>query len=143
MKKRLSGNAPPVCRELKGEYNMPRNLLIVDDSASMRQLVSFALKDAGYDVTAAVHGKDALDKLNNGSKFEMVITDLNMPEMDGIELIKQLRQKPGYKFTPVIMLTTESQDLKKQEGKAAGATGWIVKPFTPEQLLGVVRKFVK
>jgi len=122
---------------------MPGNLLIVDDSASMRQLVSFALKDAGYDVTAAVHGKDALDKLNNGSKFEMVITDLNMPEMDGIELIRQLRQKPGYKFTPVIMLTTESQDQKKQEGKAAGATGWIVKPFTPDQLLGVVKKFVK
>lgn len=122
---------------------MARNLLIVDDSASMRQLVSFALKDGGYDVTAAVHGKDALEKLNNGAKFELVITDLNMPEMDGVELIKQLRQKPGYKFTPVIMLTTESQDSKKQEGKAAGATGWIVKPFTPDQLLGVVKKFVK
>ncbi|MBI5632649.1 MAG: response regulator [Nitrospirae bacterium] len=122
---------------------MAGNILIVDDSASMRQLVSFALKDGGYDVTTAVHGKDALDKMNNGTKFAMVITDLNMPEMDGIELIRQLRQRSGYKFTPVIMLTTESQDQKKQEGKAAGATGWIVKPFTPDQLLGVVKKFVK
>ncbi len=122
---------------------MGKNILIVDDSASMRQLVSFALKTAGYDVTAAVHGKDALEKTNDGTKFEMVITDLNMPEMDGIELIKQLRMKPGFKFTPVIMLTTESQDSKKQEGKAAGATGWIVKPFTPDQLVGVVKKLVK
>ncbi|MBI5847460.1 MAG: response regulator [Nitrospirae bacterium] len=122
---------------------MAKNILIVDDSASMRQLVSFALKTAGYEVTAAVHGKDAIDKTNNETKYEMVITDLNMPEMDGIELIKQLRMKPGYKFTPVIMLTTESQDSKKQEGKAAGATGWIVKPFTPEQLVGVVKKLVK
>ncbi|TAN44477.1 MAG: response regulator [Nitrospirae bacterium] len=121
---------------------MGKSILIVDDSASMRQLVSFALKDAGYDVTAAVHGKDALEKLNS-VKAEMVITDLNMPEMDGIELIKQIRMKPGFKFTPVVMLTTESQDSKKQEGKSAGATGWIVKPFTPDQLLGVVRKFVK
>lgn len=122
---------------------MGKNILIVDDSASMRQLVAFTLKDAGYDVTAAVHGKDALEKTNNGTKFEMVITDLNMPEMDGIELIKQLRIKPGYRFTPVLMLTTESQESKKQEGKAAGASGWIVKPFTPDQLIGVVKKFVK
>lgn len=121
---------------------MPKTVLIVDDSASMRQLVSFALKDAGYDVIAAVNGKDALDKLN-GTKAEMVVTDLNMPEMDGIQLIKELRSKPGYKFTPIIMLTTESQESKKQEGKQAGASGWIVKPFTPEQLIDIVRKFVK
>lgn len=121
---------------------MPKTVLIVDDSASMRQLVSFALKDAGYDVIAAVNGKDALDKLK-GTKAEMVVTDLNMPEMDGIQLIKELRNKPGYKFTPIIMLTTESQESKKQEGKQAGASGWIVKPFTPEQLIDIVRKFVK
>ncbi|MEW5745916.1 MAG: response regulator [Nitrospirota bacterium] len=121
---------------------MSKNILIVDDSASMRQLVSFALKDAGYEVTAAVNGKDAVDKLS-GATIDMVITDLNMPEMDGIELIKQLRAKPGCKFTPVLMLTTESQESKKQEGKQAGASGWIVKPFTPEQLVETVRKFVK
>jgi two-component system chemotaxis response regulator CheY len=122
---------------------MGRNVLIVDDSASMRQLVSFALRDAGYDVTAAVNGKDALEKMNNGTKMDMVITDLNMPEMDGIELIKQVRTKANCRFVPIVMLTTESQEARKQEGKLAGATGWIVKPFTPDQLVGVVKKLVK
>ena len=121
---------------------MTRKFLVVDDSASMRQLVSFTIKDAGYDVLVAENGKDALAKLSNG-KVDMVITDLNMPEMDGIELIKQLRAMPGYKFAPIVMLTTESQEAKKQEGRQAGASGWIVKPFSPEQLLGVVKKFVK
>lgn len=121
---------------------MSKTVLIVDDSTSMRQLVAFALKDAGYDVVSAVHGKDALDKLN-GTKIDMVITDLNMPEMDGIEFIKQLRTKTGYRFTPIVMLTTESQEAKKQEGKQAGASGWIVKPFTPEQLIDVVKKFAR
>ena len=121
---------------------MGRTILIVDDSASMRQLVTFALKDAGYDVIAAVDGKDALIKVN-GTKIEMVVTDLNMPNMDGIELIKQLRSSATNKFTPVVMLTTESQDSKKQEGRAAGASGWIVKPFQPDQLINVIRKFVK
>jgi two-component system chemotaxis response regulator CheY len=108
----------------------------------MRQLVSFTIKDAGYDVSVAENGKDALAKLSNG-KVDMVITDLNMPDMDGIELIKKLRAMPDYRFTPIIMLTTESQELKKQEGRQAGASGWIVKPFSPEQLLGVVKKFVR
>ena len=117
-------------------------VLIVDDSTSMRQLVSFALKDAGYEVIAATDGKDALSKLN-GPKISLVITDLNMPEMDGIEFIKQLRSTPGYRFTPVLMLTTESQEQKKLEGKRAGASGWIVKPFTPDQLIGVVKRFAK
>jgi len=108
----------------------------------MRQLVSFAVKDAGYDVVTAENGKDALAKMN-AAKFDMVITDLNMPEMDGITLIKQLRTMPTHKFTPVLMLTTESQEAKKQEGKAAGASGWIVKPFSPEKLHEVIRKFVK
>jgi two-component system, chemotaxis family, chemotaxis protein CheY len=121
---------------------MAKTCLIVDDSASMRQLVSFTIKDAGYDVLAAENGKDALGKLS-GTKVDMVITDLNMPEMDGIQLIKQLRSMPAYKFAPIVMLTTESQESKKQEGKQAGASGWIVKPFSPEQLLDVVKKFVK
>lgn len=121
---------------------MAKTFLIVDDSASMRQLVSFTIKEAGYDVLAAENGKDALAKLE-GAKIHMIITDLNMPEMDGVELIKLLRARPDYKFTPIIMLTTESQEAKKQEGKQAGASGWIVKPFSSEQLLDVVKKFVK
>jgi two-component system chemotaxis response regulator CheY len=121
---------------------MAKNLLVVDDSASMRQLVSFTVKEAGFDVVAAENGKDALGKMT-GLKIDMVITDLNMPEMDGIELIKKLRAMPACKFTPIVMLTTESQEAKKQEGKQAGASGWIAKPFSPEQLLDVVKKFVK
>lgn len=121
---------------------MANTLLIVDDSASMRQMVSFTLKDAGYDVIVANNGKDALTKLDGG-KISMVITDLNMPEMDGIELIRQLRGKPGFKFVPIVMLTTESQDAKKQAGKQAGASGWMVKPFKPEQLVETVKKFIK
>lgn len=121
---------------------MAKTILIVDDSASMRQLVAFAVKDAGYEVVTAVDGKDALGKLN-GIKADMVVTDLNMPNMDGIELIKQLRSSPATKFTPVVMLTTESQESRKQEGKQAGASGWIIKPFTPEKLIEVIKKFVK
>ncbi|MCK4911889.1 MAG: response regulator [Thermodesulfovibrionales bacterium] len=121
---------------------MSKNILIVDDSASMRQLVTFALEDAGYDVVQAVDGEDALSKAGQ-SRAEMVITDLNMPKLDGIGLIRQLRERSEYKFTPIVMLTTESQDTKKKEGKQAGASGWIVKPFTPDQLIGVVRKFIK
>jgi two-component system chemotaxis response regulator CheY len=121
---------------------MAKTILIVDDSASMRQLVTFALKDAGYDVIAAVDGKDALGKLT-GTKVDMVVTDLNMPNMDGITLIKQLRSSINSKFTPVVMLTTESQESKKQEGKTAGASGWLVKPFTPDKLIEVIKKFVR
>jgi two-component system, chemotaxis family, chemotaxis protein CheY len=121
---------------------MAKKFLVVDDSASMRQLVSFTIKDAGYDVLVAENGKDALGKLGGG-KVDMVVTDLNMPEMDGIELIKKLRAMPDYKFTPIVMLTTESQESKKLEGKQAGASGWIVKPFSPEQLIDVVKRFVK
>jgi len=119
---------------------MGKTVLIVDDSASMRQLVTFALKGAGYDVVAAVNGKDALGKLAGVS---MVVTDLNMPEMDGIELIRNVRANAASKFTPVVMLTTESQESRKQEGKQAGASGWLVKPFKPEELVDVVKKFVK
>lgn len=121
---------------------MPKKLLIVDDSASIRQLVTFTLKDAGYDVLVAEHGKNAIAKLTD-TPVDMVITDLNMPEMDGIELIRQMRGMPSHRFTPIVMLTTESQEKKKVEGKNAGASGWIVKPFKPEQLTEIVRKFVK
>ena len=118
---------------------MAKVIMTADDSASIRQMVSFTLSQAGYEVLAAVDGKDALGKLN-GSTVNMLITDLNMPNMDGIELIREVRSNPAYKFMPIIMLTTESQAAKKQEAKAAGATGWIVKPFKPEQLVGVVKK---
>jgi two-component system, chemotaxis family, chemotaxis protein CheY len=118
---------------------MGKLIMTVDDSASVRQMVSFTLKDAGYEVLEAVNGNDAMEKLN-GQRVAMVITDLNMPEMDGIGLVRALRSNAAYKFIPIIMLTTESQAEKKQEGKAAGATGWIVKPFKPDQLLAVVKK---
>ncbi|OQX22926.1 MAG: two-component system response regulator [Desulfobacteraceae bacterium IS3] len=114
--------------------------MTVDDSASVRQMVSFTLRGAGYEVVEAVDGKDALSKLNNGVRVRLIFADLNMPNMDGIELIRAVRAKPAYKFVPIIMLTTESQASKKQEGKSAGATGWIVKPFKPQQLLAVVKK---
>jgi two-component system chemotaxis response regulator CheY len=118
---------------------MNKTIMTVDDSASVRQMVSFTLRGAGYEVVEAVDGRDALSKLN-GSPIHMVLTDLNMPNMDGIELIRSLRGISAYKFVPIVMLTTESQAEKKQEGKAAGATGWIIKPFKPEQLLAVVKK---
>ncbi|GAM11617.1 phosphate regulon transcriptional regulatory protein PhoB [Geobacter sp. OR-1] len=118
---------------------MGKIIMTVDDSASVRQMVSFTLKQNGYDVVEAVDGKDGLQKLSS-SKVDMIITDLNMPNLDGIGLIKGARALPACKFIPIVMLTTESQDSKKAEGKAAGATGWIVKPFKPEQLITVVKK---
>ena len=118
---------------------MSKVIMTVDDSASVRQMVSFTLKDAGYDVVEAVDGQDALGKVN-GQALNMVITDLIMPNLDGIGLIRALRSLPSCKFIPIVMLTTESQAEKKQEGKSAGATGWIVKPFKPEQLIAVVKK---
>lgn len=121
---------------------MSKTIMTVDDSASVRQMVSFTLKQAGYDVIQAIDGKDALSKLNS-AQVKMLITDLNMPNLDGIGLIKQVRANPAYKFIPIIMLTTESQDSKKTEGKKAGATGWIVKPFKPDQLLAVVKKVLR
>jgi two-component system, chemotaxis family, chemotaxis protein CheY len=118
---------------------MSKIIMTVDDSASIRQMVSFTLKEAGFGVVEATDGKDALAKLL-GSAPHMVITDLNMPNLDGIGLIRALRANPAYKFVPIIMLTTESQVEKKQQGKEAGATGWIVKPFQKDQLLAVVKK---
>ncbi|GFM38393.1 response regulator [Desulfovibrio psychrotolerans] len=120
---------------------MTKTIMTVDDSASVRQMVSLTLKKAGYDVIEAQDGKDALAKMKGS--VHMVITDLNMPNMDGITLIRSIRAIPAYKFIPIVMLTTESQASKKQEGKSAGATGWIVKPFKPEQLVDVVRKVLR
>ncbi|MBO2601577.1 response regulator [Shewanella algae] len=116
-----------------------KTILAVDDSASMRQMVSFTLKTAGFDVTEANNGEEAL-KVAQGREFDLVISDVNMPIMDGIELIRNLRELPNYKFVPMLMLTTETTTDKKQQGRAAGATGWIVKPFNPDQLLATVRK---
>ena len=121
---------------------MAKTIMSADDSPSMRQMVSFTLKEAGYDVVEACDGQDALSKLKT-TKIDMLITDLNMPKIDGIELIRQVRQMPEYKFIPVIMLTTESDSNKKAEGKAAGATGWLVKPFNPPQLTAVVKKVLR
>ena len=118
---------------------MAKLIMSADDSASVRQMVAFTLKQNGYDVVEAVDGKDALNKLNV-QKVDMLLTDLNMPNMDGIGLIKGVRAGTLNKFIPIVMLTTESNDTKKAEGKAAGATGWIVKPFKPEQLIAVVKK---
>ena len=118
---------------------MAASILAVDDSASMRQMVSFTLKGAGYDVVEASDGVQALN-IAKTRAVNLVITDVNMPNMDGISLIRELRTLSSYKFTPLLMLTTESSPEKKQEGKAAGATGWIVKPFNPEQLLNTVKK---
>ena len=115
------------------------SILAVDDSASMRQMVAFTLKGAGYNVIEAVDGKDALEKAKSGGA-DVVLTDVNMPNMDGIELVRQLRQLPKYKFTPMLLLTTESGADKKAQGKAAGATGWLVKPLNPEQLLATIAK---
>ena len=118
---------------------MGKLIMTVDDSSSVRQMVSFTMKEAGYDVIEAADGKDAMGKIN-GSAVEIVITDLNMPKVDGIELIRWIRKESDHKFIPIIMLTTESQDTKKAEGKEAGATGWIIKPFKPDQLVSVVKK---
>lgn len=120
---------------------MAKTILIVDDSASVRQVVSIALKGAGYEVIEGVDGKDALAKLN-GQKVHLIISDVNMPNMDGITFVKEVKQLPAYKFTPVIMLTTESQEGKKQEGQAAGAKAWVVKPFLPAQMLAAVSKLI-
>ncbi|MFH0733501.1 MAG: response regulator [bacterium] len=120
---------------------MTKTILTVDDSTSVRQMVSFTLKEAGYDVIEACDGKDALSKINN-KQIHLIVTDLNMPNMDGIELIKKVRQMAAFRFVPIVMLTTESQNEKKMEGKQAGATGWIVKPFKQEQLLAVVKKVI-
>lgn len=120
---------------------MSKTILIVDDSSSVRMVVATALKGAGYNVVDACDGKDALGKLT-GDKVHLIISDVNMPNMDGITFVKEVKKLPNYKFTPICMLTTESEQSKMQEGKAAGAKAWIVKPFQPPKLLSAVEKLV-
>jgi len=121
---------------------MPATIMTADDSPSMRQMIAFTLRNAGFDVIEAVDGKDALTRLP-GAPVQMLITDLNMPNVDGIELIRRVRALAEFKYLPIVMVTTESEDSKKQEGRAAGASGWIVKPFRGEQLLAVAKRFLK
>jgi two-component system chemotaxis response regulator CheY len=118
---------------------MGRLILTVDDSSTMRQMITFTLKGASFDVVEAGDGVEALE-VAKGKKLSLIITDVNMPRMDGITLVQRLRALPEFKFTPILVLTTESDAIMKQKGKEAGATGWIVKPFSPEKLLDVVNK---
>ena len=118
---------------------MAKTIMVVDDSASIRMVVGIALRSAGYEVIEAQDGKDALGKLT-GQKVHLIISDVNMPVMDGITFVKNVKLMPSYRFTPIIMLTTESDESKKREGQAAGAKAWVVKPFKPEQMLGAVQK---
>ncbi|NQZ79769.1 MAG: response regulator [Colwellia sp.] len=117
-------------------------ILVVDDSNSIRDMVSFTLKSAGYQTVEAVNGKEGLDKAQTEA-FDLVISDVNMPIMDGIELCGELRKLSNFKFTPILMLTTESSGDMKQRGKSAGATGWLVKPFNPEKLLATIKRVVR
>jgi two-component system chemotaxis response regulator CheY len=120
---------------------MAKTILSVDDSSSIRQMVAFTLKSAGYEVIEAVDGQEGLNKARQKT-VDLVLTDQNMPNMDGLMLIKTLRTLPSYRTTPILMLTTESGDAMKMQGRAAGATGWIVKPFDPQKLLEVVKKVI-
>ncbi len=120
---------------------MTKRILAVDDSASMRQMVLFTLKGAGYEVLQACDGVEALD-IARKSDVDLVLTDVHMPRMDGITLVRELRSLPNYKFVPMLILTTESSKEKKADGKSAGATGWIVKPFNPPQLLATVARVI-
>lgn len=120
---------------------MSKTILVVDDSASMRQVISGTLESAGYQTKVATDGLDALKKLD-AERFALIISDVNMPNMDGIELVKAVKQRPDTKFTPIVMLTTETMAEKKEAGRQAGAKAWIVKPFQPNQILDVVSKLV-
>lgn len=120
---------------------MTKTILAVDDSASIRKMIAFTLKGAGYEVLDAVDGQDGLDKAKT-ERIDLVLTDQNMPRMDGLTLIRTLRAMSEYKTTPILMLTTESSDVMKQQGRTAGATGWLVKPFDPQKLVEVVKKVI-
>lgn len=119
-----------------------KTIMTVDDSASLRQMIGVVLRGGGYEVVEAIDGMDALSKLK-GQELQLFLTDVNMPNMDGLEFTRQLRAMPQYKFIPIVLLTTESHTDKKQQGKAAGATAWIIKPFDPDQLLAVVKKVMR
>jgi two-component system chemotaxis response regulator CheY len=120
---------------------MSKTVMIVDDSASIRQVVSIALRGAGYEVIAGVDGRDALSKLD-GQRVHLIISDVNMPNMDGITFVGEVKKLAAYRFTPIIMLTTESQEEKKRQAQLAGAKAWVTKPFQPEQMLAAVSKLV-
>lgn len=120
---------------------MAKTIMIVDDSASVREVIGITLRGAGYDVIEGRDGKDALAKMT-GQKIHLVVSDVNMPNMDGISFVKAVKALPNYRFTPIIMLTTESTDEKKREGQAAGAKAWVVKPFKPDVLLNAVQKLI-
>jgi two-component system chemotaxis response regulator CheY len=118
------------------------SILAVDDSASMRQMVAFTLKGAGYQVIEAADGQEAFEKARS-QRVDLVLTDQNMPRMDGLTLVKNLRGLPSYSTTPILILTTESSDAMKAKGKAAGATGWLVKPFDPSKLIDVIKRVIR
>ena len=120
---------------------MNKRIMIVDDSTSLRQMVVFTLEGARYDAVEAADGTEGIEKLA-GNSIDLIITDLNMPGMDGMTFIKEVRNMPAYRYVPILVLTTESDTLKREESRAAGATGWIVKPFKPDKLLGVVEKLL-
>ncbi len=120
---------------------MSKTVMVVDDSASMRQTVKICLSSAGYDVVEAVDGRDGISKLD-GRRVHLIISDVNMPNMNGIDMVKAVKQLPNYRFTPIMMLTTEADESKKKEGQMAGAKAWVVKPFKPEQLLAAVSKLI-
>jgi two-component system, chemotaxis family, chemotaxis protein CheY len=120
---------------------MAKTILIVDDSASLRQVVSIALRGAGYEVIEACDGVDGLQKLS-GQRVHLIISDVNMPNMDGLTMVREIKSQQQYRFTPVIMLTTEAGEDKKKQGQEAGAKAWVVKPFKPEQMLAAVAKLV-
>jgi len=119
---------------------MAKKILVIDDSAAIRQSISFILQQEGYETIEAQDGQDGLNILAGSGPLDLIITDVNMPNLDGIGFIRKARELPAFKFTPILVLTTESQGTKMNEGKEAGATGWIVKPFNAEKLLGIVKK---
>jgi two-component system chemotaxis response regulator CheY len=137
----IAGAAVNYFKLISGEDVMAKTILSVDDSSSIRQMVAFTLKSAGYEIIEAVDGQEGLDKAKMKT-VDLVLTDQNMPRMDGLTLVKNLRGMPAYRSVPILMLTTESSDAMKAQGKAAGATGWIVKPFDPQKLLEVVKKVI-
>jgi two-component system chemotaxis response regulator CheY len=121
---------------------MPKTILIVDDSSSLRTVVKIALSRAGYDVLEAGDGKEGLTQLDKAGKVHLIVSDVNMPNMDGITFVTEVKKHPRHRFTPVIMLTTEGTDGKKEQGRTAGAKAWIIKPFNPPQLLDAVSKLI-
>jgi two-component system chemotaxis response regulator CheY len=131
------------CLNANNEKIMKKNILIIDDSESIREVVSSGLEQSGYNVIKGIHGEDGLKCLEESESVDLVITDLNMPVMDGISFLKAMRKNVKYKYLPVIILTTESQEQKKQEARTAGATGWIIKPFSKEKLLEVIKKVIR